>query len=103
MPTQILLNEDGHGVCGLPVTERPVPETMSIVFLLPRVGGDAAARVFALEARGDLWAAVYYTRDTPAPSLLTVSGAPRFQSNPEAIVADLERVPRLGRVRRPLA
>jgi HEAT repeat protein len=91
LPTQVLLSEDGQNVVQYRLVERPLPETMSIVFVLPRSGAGAVRACLPWKRPTDLWSFLYYSREgAMAPS---VTGPPRFHSTPEAIAAELERVP----------
>lgn len=89
--TQVLLNEDGRNVAQYRLMDRPLPETMSYVFLLPRSGAEAARACLRWKRATDLWAVVYY--GTEASTHARLEGAPRFYSAPDAIEAELARVP----------
>jgi HEAT repeat protein len=92
LPTNLLVSEDGQPVTQYRMVERPLPETMSIVFVLPRAAGRAVLACLPRTRPTDLWGFVYYTRETPAGAP-GGEGRPRFHSSPEAIAAELERVP----------
>jgi hypothetical protein len=92
LPAQILLYEDGQPVVNYRVTERPLPDMLSVVFLFPRTGSQSALSCLRWKRPGDLWAAVYYTRETPAGAL-PPDCIPRFQCSPEAIAADWDCIP----------
>ncbi len=92
LPTQILLNEDGRSIVQYRVTERPLPETQSLVFVLPRSGAGPALECLPWKRPSDLWAGVYYNREG-VPAAASMDCIPRFQSAAEAIAADWERIP----------
>jgi hypothetical protein len=97
LPTQILLNEDGRMVTNYRVNPRPLPETLSVVFLLPRPESEgesqAAAALSCLPWKRptDLWACTYYT--SGATPLKPEENPPRFQAAADAIGAEFDRVP----------
>lgn len=90
-PTQVLLSEDGQNVTQYRVVERPLPETMPIVFVLPRSGAAEARACLCWKRPTDLWGLLYYTAATSGPP--PAAAAPRFHSSQEAITAELDRVP----------
>jgi hypothetical protein len=90
LPTQVLLSEDGENVVQYRVVEKPLPETMSVVFVLPRSGADLVRACLPWKRQTDLWGFLYYTRDVAAA---VGDGPPRFQSSVEATEADLARIP----------
>lgn len=92
LPTQVLLSEDGQNVVQYRVVERPLPETMSVVFVLPRSGADLVRACLPWKRPTDLWGFLYYTRDVSAAAPAG-DGAPRFHSSVEAIETELDRVP----------
>jgi hypothetical protein len=81
LPTQIFIAEDGEPVLRYRVVERPLPETMAVVFLAPRSGANPASECIPWKRPQDLWACLRYVRD-PAGSLVQPQIAPRFQSSP---------------------
>jgi hypothetical protein len=98
LPTQILLSEDGQMVTGYRVTERVLPETNSVVFILPlpRDGlqswSATALECLSWKRPSDLWACSYYTA-APTEMAMTEEASPRFLTNPEAIAAEFGRTP----------
>jgi hypothetical protein len=90
--TQVLLTENTQNVIQYRLIDRPLPETMSIVFVLPRSGGDVVRQCLPWKRPTDLWAFLYYTRE-PAAATGPADGAPRFHSVPEGISAELDRIP----------
>jgi hypothetical protein len=102
LPTQILLWEDGQMVTSYRVAERTLPETNSVVFILPlaRGGAQAAAKAAALECLpwkrpSDLWACSYYEVG-PGEMAMMEENPPRFHSNPGAIAAEFGKTPERG-------
>jgi HEAT repeat protein len=79
--TQIFVAEDGEPVLRYRVVERPLPETISVVFLVPRSGGNPASSCLPWKRPRDLWACLYYGREA-LPHLQRPEIAPRFQSAP---------------------
>jgi hypothetical protein len=92
LPTQILLTEDGQNVVQYRVIERPLPETMSVVFVLPRSGADVVRACLPWKRSTDLWGFLYYTREVSAATPVG-EGPLRFHSAPEAILTELDRAP----------
>jgi hypothetical protein len=92
LPTQVLLTEDGQNIVQYRLQEKPLPETMSVVFVLPRSGSDIVRACLPWKRPTDLWGLLYYTRDIAA-AVPVGGGAPRFHSAPEAIETELDRVP----------
>jgi hypothetical protein len=92
LPTQICVAEDGEPVIRYRVIERPLPETMSVVFLIPRSAANPAAACLPWKRPQDLWACVHYTREMPGV-LPPHDTGPRFNSTPEAVNIALDRVP----------
>jgi hypothetical protein len=96
LPTHILLWEDGQMVTSYRVTERALPETNSVVFIVPKVrGGVPPAAAAALECLpwkrpSDLWACSYY-ETAPQEMAMLEENPPRFASSPEAIAAEFAR------------
>jgi HEAT repeat protein len=89
LPTQFSVFEDGDPVIRYRVVERPAPETVSVVFILPRAGGARAAGCLPWKRPSDLWACLYYS--PAAPGTREVDTVPRFQSSPDAISTELDR------------
>jgi HEAT repeats len=101
LPTNILLWEDGQMVTSYRVSERPLPETNSVVFLRPvPVDGAPSWSATALECLpwrrpSDLWACSYYAAEVA--EMATVEDAsPHFQSSPDLIAAEFARMPQRG-------
>jgi HEAT repeat protein len=98
LPTQVLLWEDGQMVTSYRVTERPLPETNSIVFILPfPAEGVPSWNATALECLpwkrpSDLWACSYYAVDQPEMATMDETAA-RFLSSPDAIAAEFGKTP----------
>ena len=97
LPTQILLSEDGQMVSAYRVTERRLPRTISVVFLMPSGGPierwrDAALACLPWKRPSDLWARNFY-QPSAAPGAGTVDGRLVFHSKPERICIEFEREP----------
>lgn len=90
VPTQVFASEDGEPVVRYRFVERVLPETMSVVFLAPRGGGDSVRACLPWKRPSDLWSCLYYARES-SPTAPPVGI--RFQSNADALAADLERAP----------
>jgi hypothetical protein len=74
------------------VTEWPLPDTLSIIFLFTAAAAARALPCLRWKRPDDLWAGVFYTGDTP-PKAPAVRCTPRFQFSDDAIAADWEHVP----------
>jgi hypothetical protein len=101
-PTQFLLSEGGQHVVTYKVEGRPVPEAMSVVFVLPRAGepssapwNQAALHCLAWKRPSDLWATVPYIPegDPGTPNQPPDSVPPRFTSKPEVLEAAFSHPP----------
>jgi HEAT repeat protein len=92
-PLGFLLNEDGSHVMSYKVTERPAPEAMSVVFLLPREPDAALPFRQGIESclkwkrTSDLWCILPYLES--GDGLLPEAGldpeAPQFAVAPDAL------------------
>jgi hypothetical protein len=89
LPTQVLVAEDGEPVLRYRVVERPLPETISVVFLVPRSNQNPAAACLPWKRPQDLWASICYAGKAQPVADVSL----RFHSTPEAVAAMLERVP----------
>ncbi len=92
LATQIFLSEDGEPVARYRVVDRPLPETIPVVFVLPRIGGRIAADCLRWKRPSDLWACLFYAREMPRTPLPPLSFL-RFQSRPDLIAAELDNTP----------
>jgi tellurite resistance protein len=92
LATQVLLSEEGENVVQYRVVDKPLPETMSVVFVLPRSGADLVRACLPWKRPTDLWGFLYYTREVSATPAVG-DGAPRFHSSVEAIETELDRLP----------
>lgn len=90
LPTQIFVAEDGEPVLRYRVSERQLPETTSVVFLVPRTSQNPAAACLPGKRPQDLWACIYYAAETSESGS---ADSLRFQSSPEAVAANLEQIP----------
>jgi hypothetical protein len=107
LPTQLLLTEGGQNVVQYRVVDRALPETVSVVFLLPPGGAESVLSCLPWKRTADLWASLYYTKDAAAGAgmdekrkpawvsrrVYPTGSYPRFQSSAEAIQSDLEQIP----------
>jgi HEAT repeat protein len=67
LPTQIFVSEDGAPVTKYRVVDRPLPETMSVVFLIPRSSPVELSACAKWKRPSDLWASLYYVRESRSP------------------------------------
>ena len=96
LPTHLMLSEDGKMVSQYRLWEKPLAETLTVVFLLPvssaRSGRDAALACLPWKRPSDLWACDYYGQDGPyEPG--DDEGAPRFQGSAELIRSEFAHLP----------
>jgi HEAT repeat protein len=81
LATQISVSEDGVPVVRYRVADRPLPETMSVVFIAPRSAPLPTFQCLKWKRASDLWTTLHYVREMSSPPPAYVSL--RFQSNPE--------------------
>jgi hypothetical protein len=97
-PLGFILNENGPYVTSYRVTERPAPEAMSVVFLIPRL--PEAAKAFRegiasclkWKRTSDLWCVLPYleTGDGAPPETNLDQEPPNFTANADAIQKTLD-------------
>ena len=95
-PTQVVLSEDGKIVTHYRATEKALPETLSVVFLLP-ASCAPSARAAALaclpwKRPSDLWACDFYQPDA-AHEAGAQHFSPRFQASADLIQPEFARIP----------
>jgi HEAT repeat protein len=79
LPTQVFVSEDGEPVLRYRMVERPLPETMSVVFVIPQTGPNPAAGCLPWKRPLDLWACLHYDPDLAEHARRADIGV-RFQS-----------------------
>jgi HEAT repeat protein len=101
-PLQIMLSEGAQYITSYKVTEKPLPESMSVVFVIPRsretANGafyDGVLNCLRWKRPSDLWSLLSYIEtgdgETPAPR---DPEPPSFTINGEALSAALRGVPK---------
>ena len=92
LPTRFQLWEDGSPLLSYTVTERPAPEAMSVVFVLPRAGDGpwiaAVENCLHWKRSCDLWAFLAWSCEAAEPG----AGAEEvlsFSANPQALAEAL--------------
>lgn len=93
LPTQILVSEDGRPVQDYRVIDRPLPETIFVIFLLPtgeRIDRwrETALGCLPWKRPSDLWACEFY-QPQAAHEAGAQDRAPNFQAIPENIRSEL--------------
>jgi hypothetical protein len=66
VPTQIFVSEDGVPVDRYRVVERALPETVSVVFVVPRSDPISLSSISRWKRAGDIWRKLYYVRESRA-------------------------------------
>jgi hypothetical protein len=101
-PLQFLLSENGQFITAYKVTEKPQPEAISVIFVIPRsreaAGGaffESAARCLAWKRASDLWSILPYieTGDGEVPPPHDPEPA-EFTAKSDALAATLADTPK---------
>ena len=101
-PLQFLLSEAGQYITSYKVVEKPAPEPISVVFVIPRsrdgAGGaffSAAARCLAWKRPSDLWSILpYIEMGDGAPPASRPPDPAGFTARSEALADTLQRTPK---------
>jgi hypothetical protein len=102
LPVQFILSEDGQPVWSYRVLERAAPESMSVIFLLPRGGfhdlapwNQGALRCLNWRRPTDLWCTVPYFSPDDIPLEIYPNQEPAvFTANPELAAVSFEQPPK---------
>lgn len=102
LPVQFILSEDGQPVWSYRVSERAAPESMSVIFLLPRGGfhdlapwNQGALRCLNWRRPTDLWCTVPYFSPDDIPLEIYPNLEPAvFTANAELAAAFFEQPPK---------
>jgi hypothetical protein len=101
-PLQFVLSEGGQYITSYKVTEKPLPESMSVVFVIPRsreaAGGaffDGVLNCLRWKRPSDLWSVLPYIQsedgEPPPPH---DPGPPLFTAQSDALAAALSETPK---------